>query len=963
MRKFKSIQLSIALLMMAVVSCGGGGGGGHSDNKNKPMLSPVYNLSYKTANALSTNGNGRGSIGGNGLMFFMANDLDHDYEPWVTDGTEAGTFMLQDLNPGLGSSSPAYFQGIKEGAMFSAYTETYGRQWYFSDGSPGSAVRLTDVRISTNQSYRPADFVSYGNRYFFANIDKDHGEELWVTDLTPEGTKLFKDIAADAADSYPRQLTVFKNHLFFTARSKPDPQKPERTDLWISDGTPEGTQSINDFLNLTPELQSTGIARFEIINDKMFFIGSRADIGIELWRLDILEDGRVSVNLLADTEPGSGNGTSANPDIVKIGNRFFVTAGAYSDYGVWETDCLPENTRRAISREQLDAKKIYHLRQWSDDRIAIIVENNAGAAFKYALLVSDGTPEGTQKIYETNSTLLNIKPATANRAYFTDTASVYSSDGTLQGTVKVLDNNTHDIAAFPYSTMVTVDDKLYFEAHDHFFQYSYWVSDGTPEGTRKLNDNERGFAGMAGQGQIFTLGTDKLFPMDDQVHGMELWAGTGFADSSRMVKDINTSPHNPLPSGLIQYGGNLLFSATIENDQRELWISDATAKNTRILKKINPSGDSRVGSLVQVGNLVYFGADDGEHGKELWVTDGTPAGTQMVADLNPDGSGFYGYPGIWPGPHGIVYFRGSDGADHGFELWAYNGSELKMISNLFDDETDRDGIHVNFKGITVGDHFYFSDRKGRIWHTSGTEAIMTPAVLHSQGDELRESVVRDNKLFYYGKGETEESLALWLYDFQTDACTMLSRINDHGRSTVSEMKGVEHGIVFTVSDWDDEESSEQLWASDGTADGTTMLRNFYPDAEDADISWMGLTHKGKYYFGVMNATKGEIWSTDGTADGTNRIADLGEGTYQSAQFIFQDDGYLYFRFPGKDTGRELWVTDGTAQRTKLISDIAPGALESHPSTLVKYKGYLYFFSQDYQDGEQLWCLNPAKLFQ
>ena len=38
------------------------------------------------------------------LMFFVANDDSHGIELWRTDGTEAGTFLLQDLRPGAGDS-------------------------------------------------------------------------------------------------------------------------------------------------------------------------------------------------------------------------------------------------------------------------------------------------------------------------------------------------------------------------------------------------------------------------------------------------------------------------------------------------------------------------------------------------------------------------------------------------------------------------------------------------------------------------------------------------------------------------------------------------------------------------------------------------------------------------------------------------------------------------------------------
>src|SRR4051812_25865430 len=40
----------------------------------------------------------------NNLLFFQAGDSIHGREPWVSDGTPAGTFMLKDINPGIANS-------------------------------------------------------------------------------------------------------------------------------------------------------------------------------------------------------------------------------------------------------------------------------------------------------------------------------------------------------------------------------------------------------------------------------------------------------------------------------------------------------------------------------------------------------------------------------------------------------------------------------------------------------------------------------------------------------------------------------------------------------------------------------------------------------------------------------------------------------------------------------------------
>src|SRR6185436_13776553 len=45
----------------------------------------------------------------NGKIYFRASDATSGYEPWVSDGTTAGTKMIKDINPGSSDSYPSTF--------------------------------------------------------------------------------------------------------------------------------------------------------------------------------------------------------------------------------------------------------------------------------------------------------------------------------------------------------------------------------------------------------------------------------------------------------------------------------------------------------------------------------------------------------------------------------------------------------------------------------------------------------------------------------------------------------------------------------------------------------------------------------------------------------------------------------------------------------------------------------------
>ncbi|MEO0834426.1 MAG: hypothetical protein AAFY16_00195 [Cyanobacteria bacterium J06642_3] len=68
-----------------------------------------------------------------------------------------------------------------------------------------------------------SDLTVFGDRLFFIADNGESGSELFVSDGTAEGTQLLVDINPEISDygfaygSYPSNLTVFNDELFFTA--------------------------------------------------------------------------------------------------------------------------------------------------------------------------------------------------------------------------------------------------------------------------------------------------------------------------------------------------------------------------------------------------------------------------------------------------------------------------------------------------------------------------------------------------------------------------------------------------------------------------------------------------------------------------------------------------------------------------------------------------------------------------
>ena len=421
--------------------------------------------------------------------------------------------------------------------------------------------------------------------------------------------------------------------------------------------------------------------------------------------------------------------------------------------------------------------------------------------------------------------------------------------------------------------------------------------------------------------ELTNLGGTLYFTANDGVHGYELWRSDGSAAGTQLVRDIKAGGSYPdngsFPTYLTNVGGTLFFFARDGTHGAELWRSDGTAAGTRPVRDINPGpADSNPDDLTNVAGTLYFFADDGTHGTALWRSDGTWRGTKRVRAIRPDNSTYNPPTSVG----GTLYFLAHDGT-HGTELWRSNGTRkgTRLVRDI--DPGTADSLAHDL--TRVGGKLFFYAR----------DATHGPELWRSDGTWKGTRLVRDIKPGSVGSNYTAPQ------SLTKAAGTLLFVAND----------GI-HGL--------------ELWRSDGTEAGTRLVRDIAPGESSMLPTPRGVPYYdavnvgGTLYFSAgLGFGGGQPWRSDGTRNGTRLLRNIEAGF----PVDFADAGGTLF-FSSYDGRYGPWVSDGTAAGTKLVGGVGPGngcaLCTPRPSGFTNVAGTTFFRAFDIDHGTELWKVVP-----
>jgi ELWxxDGT repeat protein len=648
------------------------------------------------------------------------------------------------------------------------------------------------------------------------------------------------------------------------------------------------------------------------MNGYVLFAATTPAAGTELWRSDGTAAGTFQ---LADIWPGATGGFSFN--LTRVGNQaFFSARTSAAGMELWVTDGTAAGTR----------------------------------------LVRDIFPGSIGSSPSQLTALNGILYFTALTS--TQGAELWRSDGTNAGTTLVRDIRLGNMSSAPQD-LVVMNNALYFVANDGTHGAELWRSDGTVGGTFMVRDV---FAGPDGSGSahLTAVGMTLFFVADDGIIGTELWKTDGTPAGTQLVKDVEEGAAGAALESLTALNGLLYFRATTAEHGAELWRSDGSSAGTNLVKDIQlGTASGLVQGLSVHDNQLFFAADDGVNGVELWKSDGTSAGTLLVKDvrLGSDSAS----PTHLTSVGSTLFFSAQTEA--GWELWRSDGTaagtwQVKDIAT---------GVASSFPTqlSRLGELLLFSANDqvtGReLWRSDGTDAgtypvgMGLPGVAGSNLTNLRNV---NGQLYFSGTNGTQGA-ELWRSDGSFAGTNLVSDINSGSASSHPDQMmalGPEPGAAFVFAATTPALGRE-LYRSDGTAGGTTLVRDIAPGAvssSPANFLRIGST----VFFTANDGVNGvELWKTDGTEAGTQMVADLNPGVASSGAANLVDfNGVLVFSASSEMTGQELWRSDGTAAGTYLLKDIRQGIESSlpTPSAAAVVGNELFFAAFMDEEGRELW---------
>lgn len=795
------------------------------------------------------------------IAYFAADDGIHGGEPWITNGTNEGTFLLKDISPGGSSSSAGLFTPLGSYVYFISQTypsnESAAQLWRTDGTADGTQMIMGGFSAIFNM-------VHFQANLFFLVMDENRVIRLWKSDGTSQGTAPFGEPPIGGSMLHPAG-----NFLYFIGY-----EESTGYELWRTDGTTQGTIRLAD---IRKGKDSSYLADVRNFGNLILFIANDGIHGSELWRSDGTSQG---TRLVKDIAPGSANGVYS-PFGLRLGPFFYFPAND-GTHGVelWKTNGTAEGTTMVADIRPGGGNSSPVVKAVFRNYLYFAATDSAHGQ---ELWRTQGTPQNTVLFKEfvpgTKGRSLGDFQVT-DRLYFEASDSLWTSDGTITGTIRIpkVVHTEHCDPTCSYFPLYGLGNSVIFPSTgSNYSDVELWISSGTAATTHRIKDIWIGNEGSYPQ-PLAEVGRNLIFEDSPSEYKYQLMRTDGTANGT-----VPIIPGDVENATVID--GTLWFS-TKTNDQWSLYKMDQSFE-PKLLGVFND--DYAPANFTKFKGAIYFSTLN-----QLWKSGGTPSGTVKIIEL-VSGRNWFGISKLLPVADKLFVLAGSNGN----AIWVSDGSAagtkllryfpVKHVTNVPADPI-----------IAIGSSVYFlgTSQKGaeQLWKSDGTKAgtvlVKTigarwpPASVSkfvSLDNIIYFAALKNDFVFWRSDGTREGTFETTLPKSAGDIITWNSSL--YLTAYVNAAPGQSYWSFFR---------------SDGTAEGTIELQK---------ISAGSFTSGGNllYFAGRDEDHGNELWITDGTPQGTTLLKDIWLGYYSSnPSFLLSTTTGIYFSANDGVHGDELF---------------------------------------------------------
>ncbi len=684
---------------------------------------PVFNFGSQGRQITNVNGH---------VFFSISNNFGNSSELGFSDGTTAGTIILNSINPYGYGSNPAYLTSFNGLLYFSADDGT-GLHLWVSDGTFAGTYKINNANSIYLDGNTTARFKTINNSLYFTGYTGGGPPALCKFDVSDSANnvELVKNISPGPGVNNMYNLSKVGNTLFFSVYNGKDQT------LWKSDGTGDGT---NEVIDINPGGRNIYLYKHFIdANGTLLFSFYDDQHGYELWKSDGSSRGTMMVK---DINPGVYSSWVANISYLGKNISLFEAYDGKTGFELWRTDGTERGTWmvKNINQKTTASSNPGWLTASPDDKSLIFSAYDP--EYGNEMRITDGTDGGTHVIKDiyngsfdswpslpanlkhTTYFFANIDNPIPQQDHGSDVHLVnrfWKTDGTPKGTSMIsappLEDliNNHGFVENG-SAPVATDNLLYLVIFNYTtYLQELWRSDGTTKGTYAVKTDLNTYYNISP-----TPVGKNLFFIDYNVmnYTLELWVTDGTGSGTHVVP-LNGATY---PQNLFAFKNKVYFTANDPvNFYQDLWSSDGSVSGASLVKSIY------VASWVpfaKTNEKFFFTADDFNTtaGYELWASDGTSQGTKMVKDIY---TGDYNssFPSLLTGAGSLIFFTAYD-SDHGYELWKSDGTS-KGTQLVEDITPGPDGSYGINNLIGADNQLYFLNN-GALWASGGTANSTNP---------------------------------------------------------------------------------------------------------------------------------------------------------------------------------------------------------------------------------------------